>query len=149
MKTVRLITTVSLLLSCSVDLVTAQGILNLSDGDGAPAEVSEEARFQDPWVPKHLWCGDVALLFGGTVIDPRFDFMALAGLSSGGTNFGGGIGGGQTGIGANTGSLGTGLNAFGNTGSFGSLGTGLSSGLRGNPGNAFGQTGQRSSVPLR
>lgn len=120
-----------------------------------PEPAREQARFQEPWIPKHMWAGDIALLFGGKIIDPRFEFMNLinslgsgfSGLAGTGNGFGRSTSGGMM-LGRGYGnSLGGGFNnPFG--GGFGTgfggrsqtfLGTGVGQGL----GTGFGFGGNR------
>lgn len=66
------------------------GILSLLS---IPAAHPEETAVSLPLIfvveqPKYLWCGEVAELFGGNVIDSRLDFSGMAGT---GTNRTGGM----------------------------------------------------------
>ena len=117
---------------------------NLGKQGGIPEEAEEESRFQDPWIPRCMWAGSIAELFGGDIIDPRFDFMSMAGTTSGGYGGGGygGYGGTSTGFGGgfgNNGFGGGGLGGFGG-GGFGGGGFG-GGGFGGLGGGGFGNTG--------
>ena len=127
------------LLFLSAALASAQGVLGQDNAraNNVPQAVNEQSKFQEPWVPRYMWAGEVALLFGGVVIEPRFDFMSLAnGLGGGFGGWAGTGGGGRSSVGASLGGggglggggFGRGGFGGGQNGGFGGLSNGLSQG---------------------
>lgn len=107
----------------------AQGLLPGPE-EGVPEIVPKEVRGEVRYhkiVPRHIWAGEIAQLIGGTVIEPRFQFMAMGT----GTNALGG-GGNVGGYGQNP--YGTGASPF--TGLLGAAQFGQGVGTR--PGGVFG-----------